>query len=173
MRKKVKHIHRWSNWWKVKVDNSMERLCLSCGEIQSAGKVNRVIMGWALSNRRKGISCHTAQMPIRQALTTISQKTKKAYGNCDLCFGKGYSTQLENYSGRGESDIGQGGIEVRGQTPYYLPCSCDRGKQIKEMIEKAREEAEYTIHEVHGEGGRTVDGQTLYWAKVRKTLKDN
>lgn len=60
----VKHIHRWSNWWKVKADNSMERLCLVCGEIQSAGKVNRVIMGWALSNRKNGISCHNAQMPI-------------------------------------------------------------------------------------------------------------
>ena len=62
--KKIRHIHRWSNWWKVKADNSMERLCLACGEIQNAGRVNRVIMGWALSNRRNGISCHNAQMPI-------------------------------------------------------------------------------------------------------------
>ena len=32
--KKVRHIHRWSNWWKVKADSSMERLCLNCGEIR-------------------------------------------------------------------------------------------------------------------------------------------
>ena len=25
----------------------------------------------------------------------------------------------------------------------------------------------YIIHEVHGEGGQTVNGEKLYWAKVR------
>ena len=31
-----------------------------------------------------------------------------------------------------------------------------------------KEEDKYIIHEIHGEGGRTLDGETLYWAKVRK-----
>lgn len=57
---------------------------------------------------------------------------------------------------------------------FYVDKDCDWLTQALTTIsQKAREEAEYTIHEVHGEGGRTVDGQTLYWAKVRKTLKDN
>ena len=61
---KISHIHRWSNWWKVKADSSMQRFCLTCVKIQNAGKVNRIIMGWALFNHKNGISCHTAQMPI-------------------------------------------------------------------------------------------------------------
>ena len=61
---KKKHIHRWSNWWKVKSDSSLQRLCLYCGEIESVGKVLKVIMGYALSNNRGGLSCYTAQMPI-------------------------------------------------------------------------------------------------------------
>lgn len=28
--------------------------------------------------------------------------------------------------------------------------------------------SEWIVHEVHGEGGTTVNGQKLYWAKVRK-----
>jgi hypothetical protein len=39
----------------------------------------------------------------------------------------------------------------------------DRTASIVGEVEK-----NYIIHEVHGEGGRTVNGETLYWAKVRK-----
>ena len=62
--KRIKHIHRWSNWWKVKADNSMDRLCLVCGEIQSVGKVNKIIIGYALSNNRGSLALYNSQMPI-------------------------------------------------------------------------------------------------------------
>jgi len=65
----------------------------------------------------------------------MESKCCKAYGGCEKCYGKGYSTQLEHYSGRGEFDMGQAGVEIHEQAPYYLPCSCDRGKQIKELLE--------------------------------------
>lgn len=78
--KKIKHIHLWSNWWKVKADNSMERLCLVCGEIQNAGKVNKVINGWAILNRKKGLECMNAQMPIFWN-RKVAQKTAIKYGN--------------------------------------------------------------------------------------------
>jgi|SRR3990167_509533 len=54
---------------------------------------------------------------------------------CNKCRGKGYSTQLEFYGGHGEADIGLGDVTIKGQMPYYRPCSCDRGKQFKEAIE--------------------------------------
>ena len=40
---------------------------------------------------------------------------------------------------------------------------------------KGAEGGGYIVHEVHGEGGRTTDGDILYWAKVRKlqALKTN
>lgn len=62
------------------------------------------------------------------------QEERKAFGGCEKCYGKGYSTQLEFYSGKGEADIGDGDIRVEGQCPYYNPCDCERGKQINEML---------------------------------------
>lgn len=46
--------------------------------------------------------------------------------------------------------------------------------EVKEVVltayRKGREESGYVIHEVHGEGGKTLDGQVLYWAKIRKLI---
>lgn len=42
----------------------------------------------------------------------------KAFGGCELCYGKGYSTELSAQSGQ---------VEVN-------TCTCDRGKQIDEML---------------------------------------
>ncbi len=87
--KKIKHIHRWSNWWKVKSGNpvnlrekidSLERLCLVCREIQSVGKVNKVIMGWAIMNRKDGLECMNAQMPIFWN-RRVAQETADRYAN--------------------------------------------------------------------------------------------
>ena len=76
---------------------------------------------------------------FRKALATNGQKireeTEKAFGGCKKCYGKGYSTQKENYTGYGEHDIGQGGIEIFEEAQYYLPCTCDRGKQIKKLLQ--------------------------------------
>lgn len=91
---------------------------------------------------------------LEKALTSFRDKTEKAYGGCKYCYGKGYSTQIENYSGHGESDMGEGDIVIDDAAPYYLPCTkCDRGKQITEMMGKIREEekagsAEYIAEHV-------------------------
>ncbi len=45
------------------------------------------------------------------------EKSKKAFGGCELCFGKGYNTQL----------IGK---EIKMNT-----CKCDRGTQLDKVIE--------------------------------------
>ena len=59
------------------------------------------------------------------------EATAKAYGGCTKCYGKGYATVAHNL--RGSADfIGD---------PTYLwkanpikTCSCDRGKQIEEIL---------------------------------------
>jgi len=37
-----------------------------------------------------------------------------------------------------------------------------------QIIELVPEINKYSIHEIHGEGGRTIDKQKLHWAKVRE-----
>ena len=64
------------------------------------------------------------------------KKIEKAYGGCKNCYGKGYATRLEHYSGRGEIDLGTHEIHIEGQSPYYVLCECGRGRQIQEMITK-------------------------------------
>ena len=49
-------------------------------------------------------------------------------------------------------------------------------EEFKQAIEAEADKArrgEYIIHEVHGVGGRTINGETLYWAKVRKATHLN
>ena len=59
-------------------------------------------------------------------------ETEKAFGGCHSCYGKGYSTQIENYSGSGDF---VGDKPVSYPADYYLPCmKCDRGKQIAKLI---------------------------------------
>lgn len=65
------------------------------------------------------------------AVKPLLEKTIKAFGGCEKCYGKGYATQLEFASS-------MRGIEC--QMPYYLPCTCERGKQFAVALEKAREE---------------------------------
>lgn len=50
----------------------------------------------------------------------------KAFGGCTKCYGKGYFTNLDHATGKG--------IDV--QTPYYNPCTCDRGLQIESLLGK-------------------------------------
>lgn len=91
---------------------------------------------WSFDTRNRQINW------LRTALHFYGDKIERAYGGCKFCYGKGYSTQIENYSGYGESDIGQRDIVINEAAPYYLPCKkCDRGLQIKILTDKIREEA--------------------------------
>lgn len=67
---------------------------------------------------------------LHSLVERVERESAKAYGGCTKCYGKGYATQLEFASGR----------HVHYQQPYYLPCSCDRGKQIAEMMERVERE---------------------------------
>ena len=69
---------------------------------------------------------------IEQALKTVEERTAKAYGACELCFGKGYSTVRYGLYGAGDF-IGDKGMKTEPKTNIHC-CSCDRGKQLKELI---------------------------------------
>lgn len=51
------------------------------------------------------------------------EEVKKAFGGCEKCYGKGYSTQMD--------PLGSGEVKVN-------TCTCDRGKQIDQLLETMR-----------------------------------
>jgi hypothetical protein len=71
------------------------------------------------------------QSDIKNSVSKLVKETEKAFGGCKSCRGKGYSTNIDRWSGYDEYD----GEEYSEATDYYLPCKeCERGKQISAMI---------------------------------------
>jgi len=68
-------------------------------------------------------------------LTQAIEETQKAFGGCMKCYGKGYSTQMVQEIGA--EDFGNDGY-VKDPEMVINPCSCDRGKQIKDILSIAR-----------------------------------
>lgn len=74
------------------------------------------------------------EIKLESFISSLQQKavedTAKAYGGCTKCYGKGYATQKEGYSGR----IGKGGKREGWVEDHMLFCDCDRGKQLKNLL---------------------------------------
>lgn len=71
---------------------------------------------------------------IRKLIRTEKLKVEKAYGGCRLCYGKGFSTYRYGTIGHGEPDLGDTGVYGEPITTHMNFCSCDRGKQLKELV---------------------------------------
>lgn len=63
------------------------------------------------------------------------EKIKKAYGNCNKCFGKGYSTYM--YGTRTSADFSGEDIYTKPEIEMIF-CYCGRGKQLKDLIKQQR-----------------------------------
>jgi len=61
---------------------------------------------------------------------SIEKKTAKAFGGCTKCYGKGYSTVIQNVTAHADFI---GDTTTVTELDRVHPCSCDRGKQIEEM----------------------------------------
>lgn len=78
------------------------------------------------------------EFDLKNFLLQELERAEKAYGGCHHCFGKGYRTKLDFKTYHADFE-GDRTITEKGD--YYIPClDCDRGKQIKEMIERVRRE---------------------------------
>lgn len=64
------------------------------------------------------------------------EKTKKAFGGCTKCYGKGYATVIERWTGCGKFDMGQGDIKIDDQKQIMKFCTCERGKQLQTITNK-------------------------------------
>lgn len=61
---------------------------------------------------------------ISQEISRARAETEKAFGGCKECYGKGYATTRATATSRyGTFDLDP-----------IRPCSCDRGKQIKDLL---------------------------------------
>ncbi len=55
----------------------------------------------------------------------------KAFGGCTKCYGKGYGTQTA--FAHTSADL-PGDVDYSEQLPVIVPCTCQRGKQIKVLL---------------------------------------
>jgi len=101
-----------------------------------------------VQNCRSNLSMESLKFFLKESFSRIRTETVKAFGGCTLCYGKGYATQKEHWTGRGEHDIGQGDVVVDTAAPFYLPCSCDRGKQIEKMDSRIRADERRKVQEL-------------------------
>lgn len=80
------------------------------------------------------ISVDTAMRQIIKEAEHLIDHTIKAFGNCEICYGKGYATTIQYAAGRGESDMGEGHIEINEQLPIMRTCKCPRGEQLRKLM---------------------------------------
>lgn len=64
-----------------------------------------------------GMDCSGLTGIVQGIVDNAANETAKAYGNCDRCYGKGYSTQMT------------------GMAQRITLCACDRGKQFKTLLD--------------------------------------
>lgn len=62
----------------------------------------------------------------------LLKEQAKAYGGCELCFGKGYFTEKTSITAYADFS----GTDKKTELMRYNPCSCDRGKQFRQVIEE-------------------------------------
>lgn len=79
---------------------------------------------------RKGMSARIPEMleleldQLEALLADQQRQQEKAYGGCHICYGKGYHTKRVGHSSR----YGNKTYDTIGY------CTCDRGKQLKEVM---------------------------------------
>ncbi len=61
------------------------------------------------------------------------EEAEKAYGGCHNCYGKGYATVNSRWAG---SDEWTGERFAGGNANDMKFCTCDRGKQLKHLVER-------------------------------------
>lgn len=77
-------------------------------------------------------ACHNGSIYTQKAVDELLKATvdelKKAYGGCTDCYGKGYAT----------TKVQAGHRRATWELDPIRPCTCDRGKQIKRLMENGK-----------------------------------
>ncbi len=86
--------------------------------------------GWAASVSQPQACLHCGKT-LEEIVPADRAAQAKAFGGCTKCYGKGYATTIQWASGKGESHMGQGDVEVSYKLPEMRFCSCERGKELQ------------------------------------------
>ena len=79
----------------------------------------------------------------KQQLLALIEQTKKSYGGCEKCYGKGYATVSSRWTANDtDTDIGSPGGRYSGGKDFEMKfCDCERGTQLGKLIEQREREA--------------------------------
>lgn len=73
---------------------------------------------------------------VKSFISSLIATRERAFGGCKECYGKGYSTQ--HHGIHGAEDFGGEGHDI--ETSVHMNfCSCDRGEQLKELIQDKKQ----------------------------------
>lgn len=62
------------------------------------------------------------------------EMAKKAYGDCDSCYGKGYNSYLQPGNTASADFVGDKPITLSKPKLVYQLCKCARGRSLKQVI---------------------------------------
>lgn len=137
---------------------------------------------------RKSLNLVSVKLPvetIEHVLDSLADfmakevsQTEKAYGGCHNCYGKGYATAPDLWAGYDtDTDIGSPGGPISGGEPVTMKyCTCERGKQLDQMVAKevaaARldERKQIALDNYHG---HTFSDSTNWKGKFEKFIDNN
>lgn len=89
-----------------------------------------------LSNFKQGATYSDSIEKIQSLLASVRAEERKAYGGCIKCYGKGYSTVLNQMVGA-EDFGGDGFVEKPKVRLNY--CSCERGIALLDLLSPSTE----------------------------------
>ena len=80
---------------------------------------------------------------MKHKLLALIEETKKAYGGCEKCYGKGYATVSSRWTAYDtDTDIGSPGGRYSGGEDFEMKfCDCERGAQLGKLVEQREREA--------------------------------
>jgi hypothetical protein len=102
---------------------------------QSIGKVLNALLDNSITKQQAIMRLQRQRSKVVERET---DEIKRAFGGCEKCYGKGYATVNERWSGIDtDTDIGSKGGVVSGGNPFTMKfCTCGRGHQLHDLIEQ-------------------------------------
>ena len=111
-----------------------------------------------------GYKSWSSKNQARHQLLALIEQTKKSYGGCEKCYGKGYATVSSRWTAYDtDTDIGSpGGMYSGGEDFEMKFCDCERGTQLGKLIEQRERRARIDGRRIQAEA--TLDK----WHSVEK-----
>ena len=102
------------------------------------------------------------------------EKIKRAFGGCEKCYGKGYSTERVGKTICYPDFLSDKEVVIAYEGINYHPCSCSRGKQIKVLMGEVEErERQRLLKEIERLVWGMVGGRKVIELEIIRKLLQN